>query len=565
MISLSSRMAARKTRKRAILAVIAGSLVVALALVFITGNGRAVFPFLYGTMEAENRDIGQGVTVSGDQIPSDIQAQLAPDNIALSPDLAAINFGDFLTPIVDITPSGSLRAQARLTFTTTQPVSGEDVAFVLTSPNGQPGTWQVLEAEIMPDQMHVTVQTSHFSYYQAYTPRAQQTAQRLTQQVNERVNNELAVPNPTVGVNRPSCQQSEAVLNDGHTIDSSNKDTVLWCAGLNAAGTRELKVVNNRSYPLELLADGMTITSNGGNDYDLSALASLGVDIVMPGRTALVEIGQLAEGSNANTRTQLSDAAVGLKIAQVIGEILVGFLTGGASTQTANADKLLKAAFKVADCIEGLSERNFAAYLVRCFKDVIFQEVFGKNPAKIFGVVELATRTVEASRAVFNAVGDQANGRGEYRIVVSRSAAASLADFEGAWERNTSVMRFDSQGSGTRTLAIGNDCDGFGPCLFNTELKLELLGAGRARATHVSVSYTNGAGEAIPTPFTFEEDLPRQGDTMIIELDRFDRLTTTYEGRFADTNDLDGDGQLDNVNYFCGDETPVEQLSPCAI
>lgn len=542
------------------------TLVVAIVAVFATGNGQRLFPFLFDStddsMAVQDYSIGNGVTVTGEHVPSGIKSDLPPNGEELTAGVVPA-FGEYLSPTLDITPSGPLLSPVEMTFALPTPVTPEDAAFVMVSPDGSPDSWEAIQAEILPDQMHVRIVAEHFSYYRVYTPRAAQTAREMTDEVYGRVNNQADVPDPTSGVTHPECQNSDQALADGYVFDSSDKDTVLWCVGVNDDDVRELKVTNNRSYPFEIHGDGMVVTSNGGNLYDLTSLANLGADIVLPGRTALLEINDISVGSRATAWTQLSDAAVGLMIAQVIVDVVVTKYTKGLA-KAADAESLkrrLLESFNLTECVAGASDKNFASMLVECFKEGIVTELFGKVWWKVFDVVSIVTSAYDAAKAAFNAIGDAANGRGEYRIVATRQGG--LDRFVGQWERFESV--YDIRADGTAGYSIGYGYGGCEDpdlaCTLRTEQVLEVQDDGTLLANYTDVWFDMTDGTTVERielselPPGYTVDSPAIGEVVALSIDQNGALVTQVvvlrNGSPVDDDDLRQ--QLTSV--WCNEDT----------
>jgi hypothetical protein len=527
-------------------------LTVVVLLGFITGTGQYVQSFLFGLKPAESIDIGEGVLFSSDEVPDGIRAAKAGPSITLPPDVSEVQFGEYLTPILDIGPSGPLPAPATLTFAVSEVVTHEDVALVFTSPDGSPDSWEIVQAEILPDGLHVRIPTEHFSYYQVYTPRAGQTARQFTTDVYAAYNN-FAQTTPNYGAQDPDCDRERTAVSDGYTVESSDGDTALWCIGMNG-NAREIKFTNNRNYPFELKSDGgLRIISNGGNDYGLATLATLGAEIVFPGKTAIITVDGLNPGQRGAAWTQLSDAAVGLKMAQVIVEIIVAFMTGGRSIEAmSKANLTMQLAVKAAECIEGLSARSLEPFLVKCFKDIILREVFGASAAKMFGFVDLAVKAYQGARAVFDTIRDVGTSRAEFRLTVSR--AAGITRFVGTWSTfNGGELAVRADGTVSAHQRVGGDCaEQANDCTLFYELSVEAVDGGqRLVGTYTDVWYAD-----FTTPsqraeiFAFYiDDEPAVGNRVELRIGSAGQLQeVNLDLTFMD-GDLDGDGERDSIEY----------------
>jgi hypothetical protein len=106
----------------------------------------------------------------------------------------------------------------------------------------------------------------------------------------------------------PLACSGQAAARSGYTVRSSPGPTVYWCFGMDSAGQRILRVVNNRLYPLEIQHPGLTVAGHPAIDY--GALASLshlpsGQESVLAPGAQVGYLVNLAPGQSAGAQTAM--------------------------------------------------------------------------------------------------------------------------------------------------------------------------------------------------------------------------------------------------------------------
>lgn len=445
-------------------------------------------------IHAHDKSIGQGVTVTGDKVPRDMRAKKA--RVTRPPFKRTKALG----PVLEIEPSGKLPALATITVPTERLPQNATV-LMATSQTDRAEDWTLLlrSATILPDRQHIQFATNHLSWWQPLLLDIQGAVGELKKSFLDGMTSSVfAEAEP------PKCDNEQVARADDYYISSDAKSTVYWCFGVEH-GTRTLKVVNHRSYPLEIEQSGLKVKSTGTGSLDLSELARIGHTIVMPGDTAVFTVSSLAKGRKATLDTKLSKTALGLKAVETIAEAVI---TVALHTNVGAAVKQLELTGKalgLKGCLGVLGDPTNVGKLIKsCFDEKLLADNFGWRAA-LLAPVMLAFSLVDLGKSLIGAWNDR-NGGSTYHIEITHlSLTTILSSYAGKWTVHGMSLTINSDGSATQSWnegpcydSIDNPspmCEGFAAIRFTPNADGTLTG----RIT--SVWYKTWEGKTPPADF----------------------------------------------------------------
>lgn len=450
----SWRRSQQRRRRGATLAVVLAVVVAVLAGFMYWNHGSSYKQ--RGTAKTavmRNRAIGAGVSVTGEKVPSDMHAQIAKHPIE-----PQIGLTTALTKTLEIGPSGTLAAPATITMTLDRPVEANDTVVIATNPTHTKDGWQTVSAKLSSDRRHVTFTVDHLSWFKALLVDVKGAVGQLKKEF---------VDGMTAGIfaqaEKPTCSNESGAKQDDYNISSSTKDTLYWCFGIEN-GKRTVKVVNRRSYPLEITTSNLSVVSSGHGSLDLAGLARLGHHtIVMPGEEAVMTVSSLKADQKATIDSNLSNLAMGLHTVDVIGTAVAQLTLKVDPNALKNTRELVNDVLSLKSCIDVLGDMNVGHFLSGCF-DAHTLSKFLNWRAAILTPVVTAFSAIGLTHSWLNLVGDSRNGRAKYGITINKAPKpqapeVSFQDYVGIWSAAQIGTDIKASGNGTLSWSYGNGED----------------------------------------------------------------------------------------------------------
>lgn len=295
------------------------------------------------------------------------------------------------------------------------PATAEAVPVVFVSSTGT-GGWEPLATTVTADGTSVRATTPHFSFFTT-----------LLVPVKELIGAakdlfDTATSGVTAEAKAPQCDQEAAARQAGWAVASKGPDTLRWCFGLDAHGTHQVMLVNNRRYPLDVSHAGATLVHSGPRDLTDAAH-------YVPVPTGLVLLFPRDEAVYTTTgparfRTEVDGLAQSVYALQIGSETAVGLMNKFGLAKglkaAAVADKLLS----FSKCGLTLGHADGGDVLKNCFGDpALLLAAFGAK-GLFLAAVMTASGLIQFFHSELNALGDQFNGRDGYSILVTHTAAA---------------------------------------------------------------------------------------------------------------------------------------------
>jgi hypothetical protein len=355
------------------------------------------------------RNTRVGVVVEGRDLPPKISIRRAGRVRSALPRLPRIS------NTFEIRPSGPLSAPVVIRFPLTQVVPRGDVVIVATA-ESRNGPWRTLRGQLLVGRKRVLVHVQHFSFFSAFLLDVKSAFSTIKTTILDGLTS-----NFTAQAKPPTCGDESGAKKDGYEIASDSKDTVFWCFGLEN-GQRVLRVVNNRRYPLSVVHPGLAVLDAGSVHFDLASLSRVisGKESIIFPRDTVVFSADLKEGTRAGVQTQLD--GVGQSLYQLEEGLTAAADVLGRLGTSGNAVKLLKDALASSGCLSALGTSP-GEIIAKCVVPLL-KTAYGVKGAVAATVVE-AGSLAAFFRSEANALFDQLNHRDGYRLVVSRSSAAS--------------------------------------------------------------------------------------------------------------------------------------------
>jgi hypothetical protein len=280
------------------------------------------------------------------------------------------------------------------------------------------GPWTYLPAKLAPDRRTAVFTTARHSLFTVLGESVSSLLKFFKAQFLDGLSS-----GATASAARPSCA-GEPAARSGYTVRSSSGPTVYWCFGMDSAGRRILRVVNNRLYPLEVGHPGLTVAEKPSTDY--GALASLShslsgrLSILAPGARIGYRV-RLAPGQAAGAQTALDGFGQSLFALQTginaMLAILTRFGAGGASKRISVMNKALS----TADCGHALLGGNPGAVLAKCLSPKDMFDYFG-TAGLLLAPLAAAGGLASFFASEFEGLRDTVTGRDAYQISVARVA-----------------------------------------------------------------------------------------------------------------------------------------------
>lgn len=291
----------KRMRTRTLVSLVLLTLTIVLSSLFL-----AYRYFTAGT--SSPKEIGNGVTVMGRNLPGNLQATVTQIHAPYSSQLATN-----VSPTYRITPSGNLTSSLTIQLPLTNFVPGGSRVIVSTAeaPNGP---WTPLIPVLSKDGKSVSVTVNRLSYFDVLWLDLSGILSNFKKYFLDAL-----IPQIFQGANPPECQ-NENQARQNYNITSTSRKTVYWCFGVEN-GKRVLKVVNNQIYPLTMQHPGLTVTNVSPGPFlqNIEQIdASLRQEVlVLPGKEVDFSA-DLTTGKQGGIHTQWdagSDMLVGLQVA----------------------------------------------------------------------------------------------------------------------------------------------------------------------------------------------------------------------------------------------------------
>jgi len=412
---------------------------------------------------ATGKAIGAGVRIAASRLPVGVFASITT---VASP---AVSGGlELLSKTFQLGPSGPLPVRATITLPLISAAPAGEAVVVATRESTE-DPWTYLSATLAASRTSVTFTTTHFSIFSVLGYDLDQLVATFKTDFIDQVDG-----GATTTVVQPTCASSRQATADGYYKRvASHTDTVLDCLGMSGS-TVELKVVNNRHYPLEVLHPHMTVVDPGPIDYgalaSLSHFGSGGYTILAPGDQATFGA-VLQPGHAGGVETQLDGLGQSLYQLQVgvstLLEILGGFGVGSSSTAVNVANTMLGDTA----CLDSI-DHGPAAMLASCFSPKDLVDSLGTKAIFLIPLMVVGP-IVAFFESEFQALVNQFNNEDKEVIEVARAAepvtpisvvvdapctVAAMALFLRKFSPTTTIERFacaDGYALASASTAIG--------------------------------------------------------------------------------------------------------------
>jgi hypothetical protein len=434
-----------------VLSVVA-ALVAMLVLTFLVHIGKVDSPFAAPAKQVTNLDIGNGVTVTGDKVPAKIKATTVDDGAA-TPALTAKGRKLIkpLTPLLDIGPSGSLKAPMTVSLTLSRKVTKADAITVLTNPTHKPDGWQKIPYTVSADKKHVLIVVDHLSLFQVFSTLIKQMMSMITEGLIDEVGSgAFSEASP------PKCSDKATAESDGYSVKPTYKvaDTLYYCFGYDTkTKDRVVKITNNRRYPLEIASSKMALL-----DTNVQSMSFVEIyrqhhhTIIMPRETLTFQVNPLKRGENASIKMSLSNWALGLGVMDTVYGVMLTVVSKGKAT---SVRKVIDVSSLSQDCIKNFDGESFKVgkLISSCFTETLLEKEFGKVVGALFATVTLLFAIFNDTRAIANALGDRRNDRDKYTVAVSRQS--EVFPFPDTYYNHYTNVRLHANGTGQLMSTYG--------------------------------------------------------------------------------------------------------------
>lgn len=356
----------------------------------------------------------------------------------------------FASHIFDLGPSGPLVAPATVILALTHPVAAGTSVVVATRERGV-HRWSYLPATLTGDRAHARFTTRHFSLFGVLVLNLKDALMAFKIDFIDGIDSGAT----STDTPKPSCDNEVAARSDGYTVTSSSTDTLYWCLGVDATGSRYLKVTDHRRYPLEVTHPNMDVETDRvdwGQFSSLSRLISGQDAIIAPDRTVVFNA-DLSSGGSEGISTQMDGLGQSLYALQTAVETLVSILTRFGATAGAGALKVANTLLSIHSCASAMGQGS-GALITSCFSPADILEALGVKGLLLAPL--MATGAMFSFfRSEWNALVDQFNNHDQYALAIKR-AAPSFATVAGLYYGHTRSLRITS--TGVATESIGDGC-----------------------------------------------------------------------------------------------------------
>jgi hypothetical protein len=379
-----------------------------------------IWPDADNMPETNRSDIGAGVTVVDGTPPDGLKAEMLDDQpLPFWQDYVTI-----LSPMVDVSPSGSLDEPLTLRFELDEVVAQEqrENVHVLTwdeqGDSNDPNNWEYLDTEISADGRYATVTIEHLSWFTTIFLNVGKLLDDVGEELFGALTGDLLTE-----AEEPECENEDAAREDGYVIDSSAKDTLYWCFGIEN-DQRILRVVNRQNYPLSVEYTGLTLEERDA-EFSFQQIAKYtpdGSSVLLPYETATYSL-DLEVGEGAGLSTEFSGYAQSLYRLDVAVQVLVAMMTklgSDAISDTAYYSwELIDTLLSNGECGVATFQDDFAKAVTTCIPWDMMLELVGPKAVLLWPLVAASTLANYLLSEV-ESVYDMLNGYDEYQVWIER-------------------------------------------------------------------------------------------------------------------------------------------------
>lgn len=565
-------MATRNTARRWPMVLLA--FVIVLALIVVGAwqlQGQYGIPYFGGNTEKiqgkviGSDDSGAKITATSQAAPRDLQAEPAKVPARLLPPMSPF---DGSKPhkwhITSIEPSGKLKAPLQLTLPLDHPVRKGEFVHIAVNHSHTADGWDLADLNKVQQpkvgDKSVTFTVNKLSWFAPFfSDIGNMVSELKTQFIDGMTSNVFA------NAKQPECANEDAAREENHQFNSSGKDAILWCAGkekIKGQWQRVIKMTNNRTAPEIIDPSWLKIHSRGKADLNLSQILNQGDKVVLNGTdTAVFYFGELKLDQNVTVTADTSMEALGLQAVDLIAKTIISIVlktdANAAIDKTAKVKELVNEILHQRDCVGALGDiTNIGNFIKECFTTKIFQIAFdGKWWTTLLVPVMTAFSFISLGKGVVETIRDLGNGRAKYSVTASRPKPDPYKPFAANdWGRHLSRLIINRDGSGFHRISTGaGGAEGCGTgdnyCAFNANFKATPNSDGSLTATYTKVWYEFGDGQIVPLPSSFEDTMPKVGDSIQIKLFEGETVLTQQQGSLAQ---YDMDIELDDGRTFRG-------------
>jgi hypothetical protein len=402
------------------------TLVVALVIGLICGGVFDNNDHAYS--KSSNKSIGAGVAATG-KIPGSLKATVVPKQSA------PYKLVQFLSPVIDITPSGQLPKPITLSLPLSNPVTTGTKVYVAVNATHKSADWQVRLGKLSADGQSVRITTDHLSWWQTFIVDPNGTYDEFQKNVVFAL---TGVDQILVDAKRPSCKNSSAASNSEYTVSATTKEAIYYCFGSDS-NAHTVKVTNRKNYPINVRYSGMAVADRGHTDGVFTRLrkfAGSNTVILFPSDTATFNV-DLKRGGQAWLKTDFSGWAEHLYRLDIALEGLVTVATEG---KVIGADvvkgekifKLMDSLLSVEACQSAVKNDDLLHTLVHCLQPDKLVEFFGLGgAAMMLGTVSSAATVAGWLKGELNSTLDNIRGNDKAYVAISRQLPGHQVTFHG--------------------------------------------------------------------------------------------------------------------------------------
>jgi hypothetical protein len=328
-----------------------------------------------------------------------------------------------------LSPSGPLAHPQTIRLPLTRPVPAGWAIVVATAESSQ-GPWSYLPATLTADRRTAIFTTAHHSIFTVIGEDLSGLLSFFKTQFLDGLSS-----GATASASPPACD-GKNVARTGYSVESSAGPTVYWCFGMDSAGQRILRVVNDRLYPLEIQHPGLSVIEEPAIDYGaLSSLSHLlsGQDSILAPGAQIGYLVNLTSGQAAGAQTTMDGFGESLFALQTGINSLLAILTRFGAGGASKSITIMNTALGDIACSDAAFAGNPGAILASCLSPKDMADYFGT--AGVLLAPLAATGGLAAFFASeFQGLHDTLTGEDQYTIIVKNETTTdALGSFLGSW------------------------------------------------------------------------------------------------------------------------------------
>lgn len=515
-------------------------------------------------------DTGAKITATSQAAPRDLKAEPIKLPKKLQPPMSPF---DEDKPnkwhVTSISPSGKLKAPLQVTLPLDHAVSKGEYVHIAVNHSHKANGWTLLDLnkvkKLKTGDRYVTFEVNELSWFAPFFSDIGNMVNELkTQFIDGMTSNVFA------NAKQPECASQDKAREANHEFNSSGQDAILWCAGyekIKGEYQRVIKMTNNRTAPEIIDPSWLNIHSRGHADLNLSQILNQGDKVILKGTdTAVFSFKELKLDQNVTLTADTSMQALGLQAVDLIVKTIISIVlktdASAAIDKAAKVKELVELVLHQRDCVGALGDiTNLGNFIKECFTTEIFQIAFdGKWWTTLLVPVMTAFSFISLGKGVVETIRDMGNGRAKYSITASRPKPNPFKPFAANdWGRHLSRLEVNTDGTGFQRISTGvGGAEGCGTednyCSFNANFTTTANSDGSLNATYTKVWYEFGDNQIVPLPSSFEDNMPKVGDSITISLFEGKTVRTQQHGKLAQY-DMDielGDGRKYRGFVWCG-------------